>query len=128
MRWTSARSCVRRKLPEALNALERACAQIALAQSRIGAGAFLGRIDVDRAAPILRRLARFERAVLPLRVPVLALQLLNGAVKVLDLDRAIVLVIGNDLEDATGIAIPVADIRLRNIHGTHLLQYVPLSF
>src|SRR5450631_746773 len=119
----SARLCVRSTLSEALNSLERVCAQIALAETRIRTGVFLGRIDVDRAAPVLRRLARFERAVLPLRVPVLALQFLDGAVEVLDLDGAVVLVVGDHLEErAAGFAIPVADIRLRNVHGTFLLQ------
>src|SRR5476649_891890 len=109
-------------LSKVVYARKRACAQIALLGARIGPGGFVGPVDVDRAAPILRRLAGFKRAFLPLRIPVVALQLFDGAVKKLDLDGAVVVVVGDDLEErAIGVAIPVADNRLRNLHGSHLL-------
>src|SRR6202051_322936 len=57
-RWTSVPSRARRTpLSEAVYALERARAQVALLGAGIGSGSpvFLGRIHVDRAAPILRR-------------------------------------------------------------------------
>src|SRR5207244_2522252 len=79
--------------------------------------------DIHRATPVLGSLGCLEHAVLPLSFPVLHVHLLDSAVEVLDVDRAVVVIDGDDLEQlAAAEAIPQADIRMRSRHRTYLLK------
>src|SRR5487761_547839 len=78
---------------EKIDAVEMARAQGGVLIDVVGAAAvFVAALHVHGAAPILRRFRRLERAVLPLRFPVLAIRLLDGAVEVLDIYRALVVI------------------------------------
>ena len=56
------------------------------------------RVDVNRAAPVLGCFRGLECAIFPLRLPVLDVHLLDRTVEVLDLDRAVVAIVGDHLE------------------------------
>src|SRR6478735_7505204 len=67
-------------------------------------------IDIDGAGPVFRRFDFFETAAFVRGLPVFEIHLFNRAIEVLQLDRAIVFIEGDDLERITAEdAVPVAD-------------------
>src|SRR6516164_385776 len=87
---------IRGALLEQIDAVERAGAQIAIFTEGVAAAAFLiAAFDVDRSRPVLRGLRGLERAVLPLRLPVLHVHLLDRTIEILDFDGAVVVVESN---------------------------------
>src|SRR6185312_7081381 len=103
---------------EDIDAVERARAQRRVFVDVVGAAALLvACLHVHGAAPILRSFRGLERTLFPLRFPVLAVHFLDGAVEVLDIYRALVIVEGDDLEQlAAAHAIPVTDTGLSSRH------------
>src|SRR5579862_218862 len=93
-----------RRLFEQVYAIESAGTQIAVFAHRFGTAALIvGVFDVHRAAPVLGSLGRFERAVLPLALPVLDVHLLDGAVEILDLNGAVIVIERDYLEKRTAV-------------------------
>src|SRR5436190_3740034 len=67
-------------------------------------------IDIDGAGPVFRWFNFFETAAFVRGLPVFEIHLFNRAIEVLQLDRAIVFIEGDDLERITAQdAVPVAD-------------------
>src|SRR6185312_11310610 len=107
---------------EQIDAVQAAGAQLAIFAGGIGVARIALGLDIDGAAPILRRFGRFQRTVVPLGVPVVDVHFLDRAVEVLELDRAVVLIDRHDLEQLTAVeSIPLADSRMRR-HLANLRQ------
>src|SRR5437868_378286 len=85
---------------EQIDAVERARAQVPVLRQRVRAraAALVRGLDIDRAAPVLGSFGGFERAVLPLRLPLLNVHFLARAVEILDLDLPVVIVESHSLE------------------------------
>src|ERR1700740_791501 len=78
---------------EQIDAVERTGAQVVvLAVAVSAARVVVAALDVDGPGEILGGFGGLERAVFPLRIPVLDVHLLHRAVKVLDLDGAVVVI------------------------------------
>src|SRR6185437_4358399 len=108
---------------EQIDAVQAAGAQLAIFAGGIGVARIALGLDIDGAAPILRRFGRFQRTVVPLGVPVVDVHFLDRAVEVLQLDRAVVLIDRHDLEQLTAVeSIPLADSRMRRRHLANLRQ------
>jgi hypothetical protein len=90
-------------------------------RARLGLVFVLGVLgfDVQRAGPVLGRLRGLEFALDPL----LDLEFLDGAVEVLNLDRTIVAVDGDDFERvSSGAPVPLANDGCELRHGLNLYR------
>ena len=96
--------------------LQRIRPRLAFARRRFDLVLVVFGLDVDGTRPVFRRFRDSDLVV----EPVLELDLLDGAVEVLDLDRAIVRIDCDDFESlAAGPTVPIADDRC----GVRHLQF-----